>query len=467
MIFNDDYNKSFLVLASEVDSDLNKILSNNLILNENIFSIEFLEALIKRTSVNFLFFISTPNITISNNSLKRFLNLAASAEKKLLYSDYFFKNKTTFELIENLTLQFGSVRNDFEFGKVILVEKLFLEKCISDFKMEFPEENTLALYFLQLEAIRKNIFLRINEPLYTVSINDKKHNSNFDYVDPKNKGQQLLFEKIFTNYLKKIQAYLPERKKIFVPLNNHKVKASVIIPVKNRIKTIEDAIVSAISQKTNFQFNIIIVDNHSEDGTTDLIKTKFALNPKVIHLIPEERNLGIGGCWNYAIDSEHCGQFVVQLDSDDLYINEHTLQRIVNKFEMDNSAMVIGSYNLTDFEKKILPPGLINHDEWTDKNGHNNALRINGLGAPRAFATEIIRKIKFPDVSYGEDYAAVLAITRIYKISRIYEPLYICRRWAENSDSNISRTQKNKHDFYKDSLRTIEILSRQRLNAES
>jgi glycosyltransferase involved in cell wall biosynthesis len=240
------------------------------------------------------------------------------------------------------------------------------------------------------------------------------------------------------------------------------VEASVIIPVKNRVKTISDAIKSVLKQKTDFDFNLIIVDNHSNDGTTELIK-KFAYDQKVVHILPERDDLGIGGCWNEGVADEKCGKFAIQLDSDDLYIDETVIEKIVNAFYEQNCAMVVGSYQMVNFKLEEIPPGLIDHKEWTPENGRNNALRINGLGAPRAFYTPVIREIKVPNTSYGEDYALGLAISRHYQIGRIYEPLYLCRRWEENSDASLDVTKMNAHNFYKDKIRTIELKARQRL----
>ena len=241
--------------------------------------------------------------------------------------------------------------------------------------------------------------------------------------------------------------------------NKFPAEASVLIPVFNRVNTIKDAIESVLSQQTNFNFNLLVVDNYSTDGTTELLKP-YAERGKIIHMIPENKNLGIGGCWNEGINHNHCGKFVVQLDSDDVYGSEHTLQKIVDQFYIDQCAMVIGSYQITNFDMEEIPPGLITHAEWTDDNGPNNALRINGLGAPRAFYTPLIREIKFPNVSYGEDYAVGLQISREYKIGRIYESLYLCRRWEGNSDAALDIQKQNMHNRYKDKIRTIELKAR-------
>jgi glycosyltransferase involved in cell wall biosynthesis len=275
-------------------------------------------------------------------------------------------------------------------------------------------------------------------------------------------------EQVATDHLKKINAYIhPSNKKPVSFKNDYKIEVSVVIPVKNRVNTISDAIRSALSQKTKFSFNVTIVDNHSDDGTTEKIKNISSKDNRVVHIIPQRKDLGIGGCWNEAILHPDCGKFSIQLDSDDLYSDENTLQKIVDKFYEDKCAMVTGSYKLTDFNLKEIPPGVIDHREWTDENGHNNAIRINGLGAPRAFYTPIIREIKFPNVSYGEDYAVALAISRQYKVGRIYEPVYLCRRWEGNTDASLSIEKQNANNFYKDSLRSNEIKLRQEMNRNS
>jgi len=323
------------------------------------------------------------------------------------------------------------------------------------------------LYDLRLTISRHSSAVRISKPLYSVWINDESTAKEkiFDYVDPKNREVQIEMEQVTTHHLKKINAYInPVSKKLVRFKNKFSCEVSVVIPVKNRLNTIGDAINSALRQKTKFNFNIIVVDNHSEDGTTELIRNKLLEDKRVIHIVPERTDLGIGGCWNEAIFHPECGKFSVQLDSDDLYSDENTLQKIVDKFYEENCAMVIGSYKLTDFNLNEIPPGIIDHREWTDENGHNNALRINGLGAPRAFYTPIITEIKFPNVSYGEDYSVGLAISRQFKVGRIYEPVYLCRRWEGNTDASLSLERQNSNNFYKDSLRTKEILLRQEIN---
>jgi glycosyltransferase involved in cell wall biosynthesis len=271
-------------------------------------------------------------------------------------------------------------------------------------------------------------------------------------------------EKACTSHLKCINAWLePVFRQIRFDENDFPVDASVVIPVKNRAKTIGDAITSVLSQKSRYSFNLIIVDNYSNDGTTEVIRKFAAGDNRIVHIIPERKDLGIGGCWNEAIMSDRCGKFAIQLDSDDLYIDDKVITRVVDAFHEQQCAMVVGSYRMVNFDLQDIPPGLIDHREWTPDNGRNNALRINGLGAPRAFYTPVLRSILVPNVSYGEDYAVGLAISRHYQIGRIYEPLYLCRRWDENSDAALEVNKMNLHNLYKDKIRSIELIARKRM----
>lgn len=309
--------------------------------------------------------------------------------------------------------------------------------------------------------------MRIPEKLYETSPSDNRASGEkqFDYVDPKNREVQLEMEAAATDHLKKIKAFLkPDSEETEFNADLFSSTASVIIPVKNREKTISEAIESALNQKTDFPYNIIIVDNYSTDNTSTIIESLSENNDKLIHVIPDKKGLGIGGCWNVAIQHSACGMFSIQLDSDDMYSNNNSLQKIVDKFYEEKCRMVIGSYTMTNFDLEELPPGLIDHKEWTADNGRNNALRVNGLGAPRAFYTPIAKEIGFPDTSYGEDYALSLAVSRNYKIGRIYDSLYLCRRWEGNTDSDLTIEQQNKNNYYKDKIRTLEIIARQNKN---
>jgi glycosyltransferase involved in cell wall biosynthesis len=369
--------------------------------------------------------------------------------------------------------QLGAIRDNFDFGSVVLLSREKVGNALRDNGVISPDIRWGGLYDLRLKLSIDSTIFRIPEPLYTRVAADLRASGEkiFDYVDPRKRDYQIEMEKIATEHLERIGARLepsfanpPESREEFP------VKASVIIPVRNRVKTIADAARSALSQKTDFSFNVIVVDNHSTDGTTDLLRKLAADkgmdgNGRLVHIVPTRTDYGIGGCWNEAIYSPHCGRYAAQLDSDDIYSSENALARIIAEFDAGRYAMVIGSYTIVDFDLNELPPGLIDHREWTRENGRNNALRINGLGAPRAFDVTALRRIGLPNTSYGEDYAVALRISREYEIGRIYDSLYFARRWSDNSDSALPLATMNRYDAYKDRLRTIEILARQRFNA--
>ena len=396
--------------------------------------------------------------------IERYLAVVQNNSAGIVYSDYFERSNGKIREHPLIEYQPGSVRDDFDFGYFVLIEREALQKAADIIRNDLKFS---GLYSLRLAISRKNKILRIPEFLYTVENNSDQRTGEkqFEYVDSKNREVQIEFEKVVTEHLKKIKALLkPVSKKVDFNRTKFDTEASVIIPVKNREKTIAGAVNSALKQKTKFNFNVIVVDNHSTDNTTKILNEFSVKDERVIHIIPGKKDLEIGGCWNEAILHKKCGKFAVQLDSDDLYIDENTIQKIVDKFYSEKCGMVIGSYELTDFNLTKIPPGVIDHREWSDENGPNNALRINGLGAPRAYYTPIIRVIKFPNVSYGEDYAVALAISGKYKIGRIYEPIYVCRRWEGNTDSSLSIEEENQNNFYKDKIRTIEILARQKFN---
>jgi Glycosyl transferase family 2 len=352
----------------------------------------------------------------------------------------------------------GSIRDNFDFGPVIAVRV----KAIAG----LSESRWGGLYDLRLRISEKGSIVRIPEPLYAASVSDSRRSGEkqFDYVDPKNREYQLEMESIATDHLKRVGAWLePRFDTVPSPAERYPVQASVVIPVRNRERTIRDAVESALDQKTAFDFNVIVVDNHSTDPTTEILRGLG--DARLVHIVPDRRDLGIGGCWNAAIYSRYCGRYAVQLDSDDLYVNDQVLSRIVGELEGGPYAMVIASYTMVDFSLNQIPPGLIDHREWTRENGRNNALRINGLGAPRAFDTSVLRRIGFANVSYGEDYAVALRISRDYEIGRIYDSVYLCRRWEGNTDSALPLDMVNRYDSYKDWIRTVEIEARQRKNA--
>jgi hypothetical protein len=354
--------------------------------------------------------------------------------------------------------QSGSIRDSFDFGPVVGVSVQAARQSGIDNTWKWG-----GLYDLRLRISEKHAIVRIPEPLYSASMIDARptDQKQFDYVDPRNRDYQIEMERIATAHLERIGAWLqPHFENVPAAAETFPVKASVVIPVRNRERTILDAVQSALVQSADFEFNVIVVDNHSTDRTTEILRGIG--DWRVKHIVPESRDLGIGGCWNEAIYSRDCGQYAIQLDSDDLYINDGVLRRIVAELEAGPYAMVIGSYTMVDFSLKEIPPGLIDHREWSRGNGRNNALRVNGLGAPRAFNTSVLRRIGFPNVSYGEDYAVALRISRDYEIARIYESVYLCRRWEGNSDSNLPLELANRYDLYKDSLRTIEIQARMR-----
>lgn len=376
----------------------------------------------------------------------------------MAYADHYIMKEGVCAPHPVIDYQEGSVRDDFDFGSLIMFRTDILRRAAESLKAQ-KEYYYSGLYALRLAVSRIARIVHIREFLYTEVENDlrKSGEKQFDYVDPRNRNVQIEREEAFTFHLRKIGAYLPQRTRL---IDNEKgdfsCEASVIIPVRNRMRTIDDAIKSVLEQETDFKFNVIIIDNHSTDGTTECID-RYKDNEKVVHIVPERTDLGIGGCWNMGIDHPACGRYAVQLDSDDLYSSPKTLQTIVDKFRTEKCAMVIGSYRMTNFSLETLPPGVIDHKEWTDGNGHNNALRINGLGAPRAFYTPLLREIRVPNTSYGEDYALGMTFSRNYKIGRIYDVVYLCRRWEGNSDAALSIEKINQNNAYKDSLRTLEI----------
>ena len=358
--------------------------------------------------------------------------------------------------------QKGALRNDFDFGSVLLFRTSSFKEAVAAMDKDW---NWGALYDLRL---RMNRIVHINEYLYTEVETDlrKSGEKQFDYVDPRNREVQIEMEKICTDHLKRIGGYLEPVFKDPQPAEGQvfPVTATVVIPVFNRIRTVKDAVESALSQECDFPFNVIVVDNHSTDGTTALLEEIAAKDERLIHVVPSRNDLGIGGCWNQAVHHEKCGEFAVQLDSDDVYSGPDTLTKVVNAFREQKCAMVVGTYQMTDFAMNPIPPGIIDHREWTEENGRNNALRINGLGAPRAFWTPLLRTINLPNTSYGEDYALGLRISREYRIGRIYDVLYCCRRWEGNSDAALEIEKVNANNLYKDRIRTWELEARIAMN---
>lgn len=431
--------------------------------NESVFSSDFWKNLVRNITEEYVFVV-TKSCTIDfvPDALKRFLNVAEATLCTMLYSDYRVSKENDVMLYPTIDYQAGSVRDDFDFGSVLLFDSNALKNVVETLSFDYT---AAGFYDVRLRLSIEKLPLRINEYLYTEQVVKSEMNKHFAYVDPKNRASQIEMEQAFTEFLKKRGAYLnPHFCKIDFSAEDFSVEATVLIPVRNREKTIEDAVKSVLCQKTSFDFNLIVVDNHSTDKTSAIVARYAEMDNRVRHLIPERDDLGIGGCWNYGVNHTSCGRFVVQLDSDDVYADEFTLQKIVDAFHRERCAMVIGSYTITDFDMNTIPPGLIDHREWTDENGHNNALRINGLGAPRAFFTPVLRSIGVPNTSYGEDYSLGLQISRSYKIGRIFESIYLCRRWHDNTDASLSIEKANANNLYKDKLRTIELLARQKQN---
>jgi len=402
-------------------------------------------------------------------AIKRMVSVAESVAPAAVYADRFVIKNGQRVASPTMDFYYGSVRDDFDFGPVCLFSSSAIKKYVEDCpaaEYKYAGWYDVHLYFLRRKRLES--LFHIREYLYTEEAVDLRESGEkqFDYVDPRNREVQLEKEKIFTEHLKQIGAYIEPESIVEVSVEKHLFdkEATVIIPVRNRVKTIEDAVKSALMQRTSFEFNVMVVDNHSSDGTSDVVAKLAETDSRVLHIIPNRDDLGIGGCWALAFNDKRCGRFAVQLDSDDLYSSPDTLQKIVDKFYEEHCGMVIGSYRMCNFQLETLPPGLIDHREWTAENGHNNALRVNGLGAPRAFYTPLLRKIGMPNTSYGEDYAVGLSFCRKYKIGRIYEELYLCRRWEGNSDAALSPEQVNKNNIYKDSIRTMEIVDRCRLN---
>lgn len=435
---------------------------------ESLFSGALIARIIEECASDYLLVILPgERLLWSERALSRLVDVAADSGAGLVYSDYRDQiggQPNDHSLIDYQT---GSIRDNFDFGGAVLISKQVASQALASgaggLNLKWG-----GLYDLRLRLSEKAPVMRLPEPLYVRTTSDDRTSGEriFDYVDPTKRDYQKEMESIATEHLRRIGALLDSdsRKVLPVPSDTFPVAASVVIPVRNRVSTITEAVQSALSQEATFPFNVIVVDNHSTDGTSDEISRLAASDPRLVHIVPRRLDLGIGGCWNEAVYSDSCGRYAIQLDSDDLYSGNDTLARVVDTFRRGSHAMVIGSYKTVDFELNELPPGLVDHREWTRENGRNNALRINGLGAPRAFDVSVLRGFGLPNVSYGEDYAVALRISREYEIGRIYEVLYLARRWGGNSDSALPLATMNRYDHYKDWIRTNEIRARQRLN---
>ena len=435
-------------------------------LDEPVFKSETIRRIAAESKADYaLVYTKTTTLELGYMALERLLQIAQDTNAGLVYADHYQVKGGELVKAPVIDYQKGSLRDDFDFGSVLFFDAAALKESVQRMTESYQHA---GLYDLRLKLSQRYALVHANEYLYSEVEEDnrKSGEKQFDYVDPRNRDRQIEMEKACTQHLKEIDGYLePHFEDIDFNQGEFEVEASVIIPVRNREATIGAAIESVLKQQTKFRFNLIVIDNHSTDGTTEAIDA-FKADGRVVHLVPERNDFGIGGCWNYGVNSKHCGKFAVQLDSDDLYKDEHTLQTIVDAFYEQKCAMVIGSYMMTDFDLNELPPGVIDHKEWTPDNGRNNALRINGLGAPRAFYTPVLRSIGLPNTSYGEDYAMGLNISRHYQIGRIYDVLYLCRRWGGNSDAALSIEKVNANNLYKDRIRTWELEARIALNKQ-
>lgn len=451
-------NEIYLLKDSEINESIDgcKVISI-----DSLQSTESIKKITANANTQYsLIYTKTATLRMGMFALERMVKLANDSQAGMIYADHYQVIEGVKKNNPVITYQKGSLRDDFNFGSVLIYNSKELKNATSKMTENYQ---FAGLYDLRLKVSQKAEIVHINEYLYTEIENDTRKSGQkiFDYVDPKNRQVQIEMEQACTSHLKDIGGYLaPNFKDVAFNATNFEYEASVIIPVRDRIRTIKDAISSVLQQKANFKFNVIVVDNYSTDGTTDAIAEFAKKDERVVHLIPENKELGIGGCWNAGAFHPKCGKFAIQLDSDDIYSDENTLQKIVDAFYEQNCAMVVGTYKLTDFDLNEIPPGVIDHKEWTPENGRNNALRINGLGAPRAFYTPLLREIKVPNTSYGEDYALGLYFSREYQIGRIYDVLYLCRRWEDNSDAALDINKMNAHNTYKDRIRTWELQAR-------
>ncbi|MDD5232532.1 MAG: glycosyltransferase family 2 protein [Syntrophales bacterium] len=399
-------------------------------------------------------------------SLVRLVETAELTGAGLVFSDYHEIVKGQRKERPLIDYREGSIRDGFDFGKMVLIRTETAKSSLARHGA-IPDGRHCGFYDLRLKIAADRLPYHAEEALYTAAGNGgmTDRETHFSYVDPSNREVQEEMERAATEHLRRIGAWLePSFQPVPADDSAYPVEASVIIPVRNRARTIAEAVKSALGQKTEFPFNVIVVDNYSSDGTTAILDGLVKKNRRLVHLIPGRFDLGIGGCWNEAVFSEHCGRHAVQLDSDDLYSSDNSLSELVNAFPAGDCGMVIGSYLLVDGAMNEIPPGLIDHREWTDENGRNNALRVNGLGAPRAFRTCLLRERGFLNVSYGEDYEMGLRLSRRYRVGRIYENLYLCRRWEGNTDADLTTATKNRYDLFKDNIRTLEIAARREMN---
>ncbi len=456
----------FLLVSQSLAESATAPQDCSFVVTDNLTSSDFVMKIAEHAISNYvLLSLKAQPLTLGATALSRMLLVAGDEHAAMLYSDRYAMEQGERKAHPVIDYQEGSLRDDFDFGSLWLVRTSLLHKyATTDRERDYQYA---GLYDLRLFLSREGRILHLNEYLYTEEETDLRASGvkQFDYVNPANRDVQIEMEQVCTAHLREVNALVDPSQYGEIDFDEQEfdIEASVVIPVYNRVKTVRDAVESALSQKASFKYNVIVVDNHSTDGTTDILRELSKEHDALVHLTPERTDLGIGGCWNMAINSQQCGRFAVQLDSDDLYSSPKTLQTIVDAFYKQKAAMIIGAYRMCDFDLNTLPPGLIDHKEWTDQNGPNNALRINGLGAPRAFFTPLLRQVQFPNTSYGEDYALGLMFSRRYRIGRIFSELYLCRRWGGNSDAALSIEKINANNLYKDRLRTLELHARQQM----
>jgi GT2 family glycosyltransferase len=429
-------------------------------------------ALLAKVATRYLFHVSSRDVRPDPRAPERLVETAEATGAGMVYADYAeIRGGNILEHPVN-DYQTGSIRDGFDFGPVMLISTAAARRALRKYGT-IPPCRWAGWYDLRLKLSTDRALFHLPERLSVVAEaaaagadgTGKTVGGQFAYVDPGNRVFQEEMEVAATAHLRRIGAWLaPVFRDVLPSRDPFPVEASVVIPVRNRARTVADAVNSALAQRTDLSFNVIVVDNHSTDGTTAILADLAGRHPELKHIVPIRKDLSIGGCWNEAIFSEACGRYAVQLDSDDLYRGDDVLRRLIDLLRRGNCALVVGAYTLVDDNLREIPPGLIDHREWTDVNGRNNALRINGLGAPRAFNTTILRRSGFPNIGYGEDYAVALRLSREYRIGRIYDSLYLCRRWEGNTDAALSIEQANRHDAYKDRLRTIEIRARRKQN---
>jgi GT2 family glycosyltransferase len=436
----------------------------------DIFSGKVWNDIVARVSTDYLLYVPG-DVRLDLRALERLLSTAVETGAGMVYADYGELSGEAAADHPVMDYQEGSIRDDFDFGPLILVETAAARNALKKYGA-IPPYRWAGWYDLRLKIAAERELFHLPERLALIvkigaGDGETSNRGHFSYVDPRNQEYQREMEEAATAHLKRIGAWLPPGfRKISPVVKPFPVEASVVIPVRNRVKTIGDAVKSALAQKAEFPFNVIVVDNHSTDGTTELLEELAASFARLKLLVPERRDLSIGGCWNEAVFSSHCGRYAIQLDSDDLYAADDVLSRLVRLLRTEQCALAVGAYTIVDADLREIPPGLIDHREWSEENGRNNLLRVNGMGAPRAFDTAVLRQVGFPNVGYGEDYAVALRLSRECRVGRIYDSLYLCRRWDGNTDAVLSIAQANRYNAYKDSLRTVEIKARRAIKRE-